>query len=189
MRANVLALAALPSEAGEPQTAERRWIAASLDGDRDAFGELVRRYQQRVFRLAGRFFRRPEDVEEVAQETFLTIWRKLHTYAAKAPFEHWLTRVCIRCCYARLRQRPAPEPLEGIDRPVGPGDPTARVELERLLAHLKPADRMVLLLLDGEGWSTAEIADRMGWTRTNVKVRAHRARTRLRRIVEEDLQR
>ena len=57
------------------------------------------------------------------------------------------------------------------------------------VARLKPADRMVLLLLDGEGWSTAEIADRLGWTRTNVKVRAHRARTRLRRIVEEDLQR
>ncbi len=184
-----LALTALPDQAEPRQEAERRWIAASLDGDRDAFGELVRRYQHRVFRLAGRFFRRPEDVEEVAQETFLTAWRKLHTYAAKAPFEHWLTRVCLRCCYARLRQRPAPEPLENVDRPVGPGDPTARVELERLLARLKPADRVVLLLLDGEGWSTAEIADRMGWTRTNVKVRAHRARARLRRLVEEDLER
>ena len=47
-------------------------------------------------------------------------------------------------------------------------------------SRLKPADRMVILLLDGEGWSTAEIAARMGWTRTNVKVRAHRARARLR---------
>lgn len=192
--AGILALASQPSDAAERQSEawqaeERSWIAASLDGDREAFDELVRRYQQRVFRLAGRFFRRPEDVEDVAQETFLTVWRKLHTYAAKAPFEHWLTRVCTRCCYARLRQRPAPEPLENIDRPVGPGDPSAPIELERLLAHLKPADRMVLLLLDGEGWSTAEIADRLGWTRTNVKVRAHRARTRLRRLVEEDLKR
>ena len=184
-----LALTARPRDAADRQADERRWIAASLDGDRDAFAELVRRYQQRVFRLAGRFFRRPEDVEEVAQETFLTVWRKLHTYAARAPFEHWLTRVCLRCCYARLRQRPAPEPLEDADRPVAPGDPAARVELERLLARLKPADRMVLLLLDGEGWSTAEIADRLGWTRANVKVRAHRARARLRRVVEEDLQR
>ncbi|MFQ5350802.1 MAG: RNA polymerase sigma factor, partial [Thermoanaerobaculia bacterium] len=157
-----VALTALPSDAGERQAEERRWIAACLDGDRDAFGELVRRYQQRVFRLAGRFFRRPEDVEEVAQETFLTIWRKLHTYAARAPFEHWLTRVCLRCCYARLRQRPAPEPLADVDPPVDPGNPAARLELERLLARLKPADRMVLLLLDGEGWSTAEIALRLG---------------------------
>ena len=191
MQANsgILTLAVLPSEAAERQADERRWIAASLDGDRDAFGELVRRYQQRVFRLAGRFFRRPEDVEEVAQETFLTVWRKLHTYAGKAPFEHWLTRVCTRCCYARLRRRPDPEPLADVDLPVGPGDPSAGVELERLLARLKPADRMVLLLLDGEGWTTAEIADRLGWTRTNVKVRAHRARHRLRRLVETDLER
>jgi RNA polymerase sigma-70 factor (ECF subfamily) len=191
MRANLgtLTLAALPSEAGDRQADERRWIAASLDGDRDAFGELVRRYQQRVFRLAGRFFRRPEDVEEVAQETFLTAWRKLHTYAARAPFEHWLTRVCLRCCYARLRQRPAPEPLAGRDLPVEPGDPAAGVELDRLLARLPPADRMVLLLLDGEGWTTAEIAERMGWTRSNVKVRAHRARKKLRRLVEKDLER
>ena len=149
----------------------------------------MRRYQQRVFRLAGRFFRRPEDVEEVAQETFLTAWRKLHTYAARAPFEHWLTRVCLRCCYARLRQRPAPEPLEDRDPPVEPGDPAAGVELERLLARLAPADRMVLLLLDGEGWTTAEIAERLGWTRSNVKVRAHRARKSLRRLVEKDLER
>ena len=184
-----LALTSLPGTAANDRNEERRWIAASLDGDRDAFAELVRRHQQRVFRLAGRFFRRPEDVEEVAQETFLTAWRKLHTYAGKAPFEHWLTRVCTRCCYARLRRRPAPEPIEDPDRPVEPGDPAARLELERLLARLKPADRMVLLLLDGEGWSTAEIADRLGWTRTNVKVRAHRARARLRRFVEEDLQR
>ena len=53
-----LALTALPDQAGERQAEERRWIAGSLDGDRDAFGELVRRYQHRVFRLAGRFFRR-----------------------------------------------------------------------------------------------------------------------------------
>ena len=184
-----LALTALPDQASQREAEEGSWIAASLDGDRNAFGELVRRYQHRVFRLAGRFFRRPEDVEEVAQETFLIAWRKLHTYAGKAPFEHWLTRVCLRCCYARLRRRPDPEQLENLDRPVGPGDPAARVELERLLARLKPADRVVLLLLDGEGWSTAEIADRLGWTRANVKVRAHRARARLRRLVEEDLER
>lgn len=187
--AGSLALTALPDAAGDVASDERSWIAASLDGDHEAFAELVRSHQQRVFRLAGRFFRRPEDVEEVAQETFLTAWRKLGTYAGKAPFEHWLTRICLRTSYARLRRRRAPEPVEDPDRPVEAGDPVARLELERLLARLPAADRMVLLLLDGEGWSTAEIADRLGWTRTNVKVRAHRARARLRRFVEEDLKR
>ena len=54
------------------------------------------------------------------------------------------------------------------------------------MARLKPADRLVLLLLEGEGWSVAEIADRLGWTEVNVKVRAHRARKRLRLWLEEN---
>jgi RNA polymerase sigma-70 factor (ECF subfamily) len=164
---------------------EAALVGASRGGDRDAFSELVRLHQRRVFRLAGRFFRRREDVEDVAQETFLAAWRKLETYQRRAPFEHWLTRVCLNCCYARMRhQRPADLPLE---REVAShqADPDARLEVERLLRPLKPEERFILLLLDGEGWSVADIARRLGWTRVNVKVRAHRARKKLRRLLEE----
>ncbi|HEY2737090.1 MAG TPA: sigma-70 family RNA polymerase sigma factor [Thermoanaerobaculia bacterium] len=160
-------------------------IRASLKGDQDAFAALVRKHQSRVFHLAGRFFRRPEEVEEVAQETFLRAWMKLGTYRADAPFEHWLTRLCLRCAYDRLRQRKGePEALETDVESPAP-DPDARMEVAKLLTHLSPEDRFVLLLLDGEGWSVAEIAERLGWTRVNVKVRAHRARKRLRRLLEE----
>jgi len=163
---------------------EARLVAASRGGDRDAFSKLVRLHQRRVFRLAGRFFRGREDVEDAAQDTFLTAWQKLHTYRAEAPFEHWLTRLCLNCCYARLRRRPAREvPLE-TEQTAQSADPDARIEVERLLRPLKPADRFILLLLDGEGWSVAEIAQRLGWTRANVKVRAHRARKKLRRLLE-----
>ena len=62
--------------------AEAELITASLGGDQSAFAALVRRHQSRVFLLAGRFFRRREDVEDVAQETFFTAWRKLRTYEA-----------------------------------------------------------------------------------------------------------
>jgi len=54
-----------------------------------------------------------------------------------------------------------------------------------LLAGLQPADRFLLVLLEVEGWSVAEIAERLGWSRVNVKVRAHRARQRLRRVLQE----
>ena len=93
------------AEADPREREEALWIEASRGGDRAAFEALVKRYERRVFRLAGRFFRRPEEIEDVAQETFLTIWRKLDTYRARAPFEHWLTRVCLNCCYARFRKR------------------------------------------------------------------------------------
>jgi RNA polymerase sigma-70 factor (ECF subfamily) len=168
-------------------SAEDRLLAACRQGDSGAFGELVRLHQRHVFRLVGRFFRQRDEIEDVAQETFLLAWRKLPTFRAQAPFEHWLTRICLNCCYARLRRRePRAEPLplaETLGTPSA--DPTARVEVERLLARLSPADRFVLLLLDGEGWSVAEVAERLGWTQVNVKVRAHRARRRLRRVLEE----
>ena len=174
----------------EHESAEAQLVAASRKGDPDAFAELVRLHQRRVFRLVGRFFRRPEDVEDAAQDTFLTAWRKLSTYRAEAPFEHWLTRVCLNCCYGSLRrQKPGDEasvPLDGEPAVEG-ADPTATLEVERLLRPLPTADRFILLLLHGEGWSVAEIARRLGWTSVNVKVRAHRARKKLRRLLEAGL--
>ncbi len=220
--------AASADPASPPDSAEAQLVHASLAGDEQAFAVLVRRYQARVFRLAGRFFRQPQDVEEVAQETFLRAWMKLGTYGARAPFEHWLTRLCLRCAFdrlrrpgdGRLRQAPsaaAPDRVAvaaadaagttgrarvrrlGLAAAAEPGrglsleevveapavDPTARLEVERLLARLQPADRFLLVLLEAEGWSVAEIAERLGWSRVNVKVRAHRARQRLRRVLEE----
>lgn len=166
---------------------EQRSIEEARRGDPRAFERLVVLHQRRVFRLAGRFFRRREDVEDVAQETFLTAWRRLATYRARAPFEHWLTRVCLNSCYDALRRRrtdrtsidAAPEAAAEFH------DPSDAVELERLLGRLPPEDRFILLLLDGEGWNVAEIADRLGWSATRVKVRAHRARHRLRRQLEQ----
>ncbi len=164
--------------------AEARLVAACRTGDGDAFGELVRRHQQRVFRLAGRFFRQPEEVEEIAQETFLTAWRKLHTYRAEAPFEHWLTRICLNTCYARFRCRSAQEVELNVDVATPATDPTRGLDVRRLLRKVEPADRFVLMMMYGEGWSVAEIAEKMGWSRSNVKVRMFRARKKLRRLLE-----
>ena len=173
-----------PMAAGD----ETDLVTASLNGDDQAFAGLIRLHERRVFRLAGRFFRQRADIEDVAQETFLTAWRRLGTYRAKAPFEHWLTRVCLNCCYERLRKKKRAEDSldDQIDIEVPPNDPTAAIEVQRLLETLPPADRFVLLMLDGEGWSVAEIAERLGWTRVNVKVRAHRARKKLRRLLEQE---
>jgi len=176
---------ALGEDVREAKDGDALLVAAARGGDDEAFGELVRRHQRRVFRLAGRFFKRQEEVEDVAQETFLQAWRKLDTYRARAPFEHWLTRVCLNCCYGRFRKRKGDDlPLE-YDLPSAAPDPTARLEAERLLGALAPDDAFVLLLLHGEGWSVAEIAERLGWSRANVKVRAHRARKKLQKLLME----
>jgi RNA polymerase sigma-70 factor (ECF subfamily) len=184
----------LPNPAG---LEERRLIAASRRGDADAFTQLVRRHERRVFRLASRFFSARDEVEDAAQDTFLRVWEKLGTYRQRAPFEHWLTRVCLNCCYARLRKRSSDPlspahvsldraPLEMAALESRGADPDARLEAAELLARLDPRDRFVLTLLHGEGRSTEEIADLLGWSRSNVKVRAHRARRKLRRLIEEE---
>lgn len=165
---------------------EAALVEASLRGDPDAFADLVRLHQHRVFRLAGRFFRKREDVEDAAQETFLRAWRKLSSYGGHAPFEHWLTRVCLNCCFAKLKAAPHPtEPLADHPEAGGAGsDPLVSLEVAQALGTLDPKDRFMLLLLDGEGWDMAEVAERTGWSRTNVKVRAFRARRRLRKLLE-----
>jgi RNA polymerase sigma-70 factor (ECF subfamily) len=180
----------MPFDAVPPGTNEEvDLIAASLAGEPDAFSKLVRTHQRRVFKLVGRFYSRPEDIEELAQETFLMAWRKLSTYKSRAPFEHWLTRVCLNCCYQRLRkQQPRTQLLEpALDVAAREQSPDTVIEVQRLLKSLAPRDRFILLLLDGEGWSVAEIASRLGWTAVNVKVRAHRARKKLRRLLEDGL--
>lgn len=179
----------IPRPASPTASAEQEWVAAARGGDPRAFALLVSRHERRVFRLVGRFFRRREDVDDLAQETFLRAWGKLVSYRGDAPFEHWLTRLCLNLCYQTLRRkRPHEVGLESVgEMAARRDDPDAAIDAERLLARLDPRDRFVLLLLDGEGWSTSEIAQRLGWTRVNVKVRAHRARKKLRRLVEEEL--
>ena len=162
---------------------EARLVAAARKGDRDAFTELVQRNQRRVFRLAGRFFQQRADVEDTAQETFLRAWSRLDTYRERAPFEHWLTRICLNCCYTRLRREKGTLPLPA-NEPAVHGDPDAALEVRGLLSRLRPSDRFLLLLLEGEGWSVEEVAGRLGWSQVNVRVRAHRARKRLRRLLE-----
>lgn len=167
--------------------ADAALVAECRRGREDAFGTLVRRHERRVFGLASRFFHRREDVEEAAQDTFLRAWSHLDSWRGDAPFEHWLTRICLNCCYRHVgRARhddELPEQLPGRSD----ADPTAALEVRRLLRDLDPRDRFLLVLLEVEGWSVADIAKRLGWSRANVKVRAFRARRRLRAKLEEGI--
>ena len=169
-------------------------------GDPAAFDVLVRRWKTRVFRLALRFFRRPEDAEDIVQEVFLKLYRTAATYRSDAPFEHYLLRVATNACIDRLRdtRRRREEVLSALttdagawlDRALG-GTALEAQQAEaakglaaELLATLPPKDRMVLVLLDLEGLSALEVAEATGSTRAAVKVRAMRARRSLRRLVQ-----
>lgn len=182
------------------EPSDRDLASRAAAGDAAAFDALVERWQGRVFRLAHRLFHRPEDAEDVTQEVFLKVWRALGSYRADAPFEHWLLRVATRTCYDALRQRRrraettlaqiASDPGRWLDAALlGAALEAAEAEDARrlaadLLGRLQPRDRIVLVLMDLEGMSAADVAAATGSTRAAVKIRALRARRALRRLAE-----
>jgi RNA polymerase sigma-70 factor (ECF subfamily) len=185
-------------------TTDRQLAARILDGDEVAFEELVDRHYGRVSRIAGRFFRRKDAVEEIAQEVFVKAFVSMSTYRAEMPLEHWLCRITVNACYDQLRRkRRRPEavvsqivddPADFYARLAAPaGSPEsaywareeARLCAEQLLALLTPPERLVLTLMVLEDLSVAEVADLTGWSTANVKIRAFRARGRLRKLIEQ----
>lgn len=173
-------------------------------GRDDAFEELFRRHRRRVALIASRFFRRREQIEEVVQESFTKAFFALGEFSNRQAesFGAWLARIAFNVCYdelrrlkrrpesslseldedeaARLRERSrAASDARGVE-----SDAVSRELAAKLLARLSPEDRLVLVMLDVEGLSTAEIAEVLNWSVSKVKVRAHRARAHLRRVLK-----
>ena len=188
-----------------PERADAELAARARAGDEAAFEELFRRHRRRVALIAARFFRRREQVEEVVQESFAKAFFALGEFGGgrDASFAAWLARITFNVSYDELRrQKRRPEgaleelteeeaaALAGRLRGAGPDAEAAAVSRDlasKLLARLSPEDRLVLVMLEVEGLSVAEIAGLLGWTGSKVKVRAHRARAHLRRVLERFL--
>ncbi len=174
--------------------ADERLIQEALSGADDAFADLVRRHKRRVFAIAGRFARDRSEMEDLCQETFVRAYRGLGKYRGDAPFEHWLSRIAVHTCYDALRKRRREEgdvPLDTVafslaarphEEELSPE--RARSILSSAMAGLSPKERLVVTLLELEEKSVREVAALTGWSEANVKVRAHRARKALKRILE-----
>lgn len=180
-------------------------VDAARGGDDLAFEQIFERHRRRVGRMVGRFFNRPERVEEILQDVFTKVYFGLGAYSSErgSSFAAWLSRVAINSCYDELRRaRRRPESsisditsdevvwLNSQMRPQSPSRDAESTVISRdlankLLARLSVEDRLVLMLLDAEQLSVAEIAPIMGWKESKVKVRAHRARQSLRRVLGE----
>ena len=176
-------------------------VAAAGSGDEGAFEQLFERHRRQVARIAGRFFPQREQIEEIIQDSFTKAYFALGSYHGThaASFKAWLTQIAVNSCYDQLRRaRRRPEQSFGDLNDKESYDATiqlraARSDVEsalvsrdlalKLLARLNPDDRMVLTLLDVEGFSVAEIAELTNWSISKVKVRAHRARAHLRRVL------
>lgn len=174
----------------ESKRVDGELLAACRSGDADAFEELVRRTQRRVFTLAYRLVGDRTEAEDVAQEAYLRVYRSLGGFREDARFETWLYRVVTNAAMTHLRRRGRFGLLLDAEpaRPQ-PGPPLAdraadRDEVKRGLAELSPALRTVLVLREMYGLTCREIGEEMGITEGAVKVRLHRARRRLRDVIQ-----
>jgi len=181
------------------EPADECLIKDALAGDDGAFVQLVRRYKRKVFALAARFSRDADELEDICQDIFIKVYENLGKFRNEAPFEHWLARISTRTCYDALRKRKKENILvawesihyEIADCSSGEAEAVqqARELLERGLVRLQPAERLVITLLELEEKSVREIAGMTGWSEANVKVRAFRARQKLRRLLEREHER
>jgi RNA polymerase sigma-70 factor (ECF subfamily) len=168
-------------------------------GSEDAFRELVERFEGPVYNLIARIVRRPEQAEELAQESFLKAWRALDRFDPQRKFSSWLFKIAHNTALDALR-RPGVEPLsldepsaDGGAAPQPPADPRAEnpldralfrqagEALERAVAELRPAYREILILRFVEELSYDEIAEVTGSPLGTVKVHLFRARQELAR--------
>jgi len=175
------------------EEADRRDITASLAGDQVAYARLVRRHESAVAAQMWRFTRQRSLCEELVQDVFVEVYFSLGRYRGDAPFIHWVRRIASRVGYRFWKKRarektvvPLPE-LEAVSASELPIEAQeAGAVLHALLARLKPADRLVLTLMYFEDCPTREIAERMGWSRAMVKMRAYRARKKLKAMIETE---
>jgi RNA polymerase sigma-70 factor (ECF subfamily) len=169
--------------------------------DQIAARELVGHLYPLVIRIVRSHLPRRVAEEDLAQEIFLKMFTRLDQYKGAVAFTHWVSRIAVTTCIDQLRaQKRRPEfrwadlsekEAEVLDSvltsegDVAANDAFAARELVyKLLGQLKPEDRLVLQLLDLEQRSVAEISEITGWNQSLVKVRAFRARGKLKKLFE-----
>ena len=191
-------------KAGETNAATRHGVAHDRElvslaqaDDKEAFEELIRRHQQRVFAVAGRILKKREDVEDISQQVFVKAYFSLKRFDQRAAFSTWLYKITVNECWDLLRKKKV-RPLlyesdlseeqahqvlaseqKGSTTPDISQQLGDRQRVENLLQGLEERDRLMLVLKEVEGFSIEEIAETMELNANTVKVRLFRARQRI----------
>ena len=178
---------------------ESTLVAQTRDGDVAAFGELVRRYEGKIFRLAQHVTQNREDAEDVLQETFMKAYEHLVQFKGDSKFYTWIVRIAVNQALMKLRRRKTDKSVS-LDETIDTGEDTvvreiaawgedpeeqfSREELGGILddaiQSLDPLYRNVFVLRDINELSTEETADALGLSVPAVKSRLLRARLQLR---------
>ena len=177
----------------ENDDSDQALIRATLRNSDQSFAKLVARYESAVAGILWHFTRDRLVLEELVQDAFVEAYFSLNRFHEGAPFFPWLRTITTRVGYKhwrllrreRLRTQLREHEMRSEPTTKTPSDVAEYVF--RTLEQLGSKDRLVLTLQYFEGCSVAEIAERMGWSQTLVKVRAFRARARLRTLLEAEV--
>ena len=179
-------------------------ICRVLDGDTDLFEQILNRYKFRVFGIVGKHVP-PDDVEEVAHDVFIRVFKSLPTYKHKSGLENWLSSIAVRTChdYWRSRYRSREVAISSLstqhqkwleqviteESSVSFSEETDREKAGELvrwaLYQLPDKDKTVLELIYFQDYTIKEAAVLLGWKQTTVKVRSFRSRRKLQTILRD----
>ncbi|HET6928738.1 MAG TPA: sigma-70 family RNA polymerase sigma factor [Candidatus Acidoferrum sp.] len=176
-------------------------IRRAQEGDANMFESLYKSHCRRVYALCLRMVRNTAEAEDLTQEAFLLLFRKLHTFRGESAFSSWLHRLVVNTVLMHLRKKSLP--AISMEAAFGPDDDTARsrmdiaasdlllegsidrINLGRCIAQLPEGSREIFVLHDIQGYQHNEIAEMLGRSEGVSKSQLHRARKRLRELLHE----
>jgi len=182
---------------------EQELIHTAQTGNIDALSIIYDKYNRRVFNLCLRMIRDRSDAEDLTQDVFVQLFRKIHTFRGQSAFSTWLHRLAVNMVLMEIRSRKTHRyslvPLEQKNEDdesthdqFGREDMSLRGSIDRILLQdaldeLPPGYRVVFLLHDVHGYEHQEIAEILSCSVGNCKSQLHKARLKLRRLIEENL--
>jgi RNA polymerase sigma-70 factor (ECF subfamily) len=187
----------------ESRQVEQAVIEQWKAGDTAQFDVLYSKYKRRIFSLCLRMVGDHAIAEELAQEAFITAFRRIDTFRGDSAFGTWLHRIAVNVVLMHVRQVKSRGVMASLDEPTGEEEITYaerlgkedrrlsssidRVSLENAIDKLAPGYRIVLVLHDIEGYEHGEIAEMLGCSAGNTKSQLHKARLRLRELLGQGL--
>jgi RNA polymerase sigma-70 factor (ECF subfamily) len=187
------------------EKSDSQLVELVLGGEETAFENLFDRYKRLVAAIAGRYFQRPEQIEEIIQISFTKVYFDLKAFRGdhNFSFASWIGKITTNACLDTLRtQKRKPENLwcefsepetEILFADAANNEKTTENSIverdlaEKLLSHLTTEDRAILQMLEVEEMSVREVAEITGWSNSKIKIRAFRARNVLRKILRKFL--
>lgn len=189
----------------DSQQDEKLLIKNALEGDQNAMATLVESHSARIYSLAIKMLQNEEDAEDVLQETFIIMIKKLNTFSGKSSLYTWLYRIATNLALGKLRSKKLVNPDEDIDQlsdanylgkdirnwvnPMEKEQDQSMMKscLEQAISKLPDSYRHVFMARDIEKFSTRKTAELLGITEANVKVRLMRARLYMRDRLAENM--